>query len=607
MEREKLIALVIAGQKGDAEALNGLFDAFYNDVYYFALKTVKDPDRACDVTQDTFVKIIEHIGDLQEPAAFVPWMKQITYRECIRYTPQSKEVLVDMDADGNSIFDIAAEDRAEFIPDAALDQQEFRKTILDMLDTLSAEQRAATMLYYYDELSVKQIAQIQNVSEGTVKSRLNYARKSIKSAVEHYEKKHGVRLHSVALLPLLAWLFATSRTSMPAAGVLAASGAVEAAAATAGGVATATAAGTAAAGGVATATATGTTAAGGTAAAAGVSLTAKIIAAVTAAAVLTTTGVTVAVRSNRAPEPTVPPTAPGSAYVETLEDPTEQPSSEEITEAPAEPTTEPSTDPPTEPPTEAPTEPPTEPPTEVPTEAPTEPPTEVPTEPPTEESTESAAQGEQIPDGCRYITADGVTLEAGQHMPETPAIGDSFITPDYTYMYEYTLSYDTWQPANAYGWGVAVNDKTQSSYGALRSTICGQPVTRLNYAFYGCSNMTSAPAIPSTVYSLFCAFSGCSSLINAPAIPSGVSTMANTFADCYSLQTAPTIPAGVSFMTYTFLNCTCLTGEVVIHADPSGNYQDCFSGTANPITLTGSSTMLEELASTATGGNVTVS
>ena len=47
------------------------------------------------------------------------------------------------------------------------------------------------MMYYFDEMSVKQIAEIQGVSEGTVKSRLNYARKAIKKSVESYEKKNN--------------------------------------------------------------------------------------------------------------------------------------------------------------------------------------------------------------------------------------------------------------------------------------------------------------------------------------------------------------------------------------------------------------------------------
>ena len=56
-------------------------------------------------------------------------------------------------------------------------------------------------------MSVREIAEIQELSEGTVKSRLNYARKSIKGAVEEYEKKNGIKLHAIPFFPLFDWLF----------------------------------------------------------------------------------------------------------------------------------------------------------------------------------------------------------------------------------------------------------------------------------------------------------------------------------------------------------------------------------------------------------------
>lgn len=229
MEREKLVALVTAGQRGDSKAMNSLFNAFYNDVYYFALKTVKNGDLACDITQETFIKIISTLPDLKEPATFVTWMKQIAYRECLRYFKKKKAILVDEDEDGNTIFDYLEEDRADFIPGEELDQEDFRKTILAMLDELSPEQRSATILYYYDEMSIKQIAQIQGVSENTVKSRLNYARKAIKEAVEEYEKKNDVKLHSFGFFPLFVWLFSNADKAMPIAAAIAMAQAISAA------------------------------------------------------------------------------------------------------------------------------------------------------------------------------------------------------------------------------------------------------------------------------------------------------------------------------------------------------------------------------------------
>lgn len=213
MERNEMIITVTRAQAGDNEALNTLLNEYYNSVYYFALKTVKDEHIAADITQETFVQVITYIGTLRDPSLFGSWLRSITYSRCTRYFSKGREVLLDEESEG--FFEDIREDKAEFIPDEALDKAEFRRTVMNIIDELSDEQRAAVLMYYFDELSVKQIAAIQGVSEGTVKSRLNYARKYIKSAVESYEQRHGIRLHG-ALLPVLYWIFNFEASLIPA-------------------------------------------------------------------------------------------------------------------------------------------------------------------------------------------------------------------------------------------------------------------------------------------------------------------------------------------------------------------------------------------------------
>lgn len=215
MEKQQIIETVIRAQNGDSAALNDLFNTYYNDVYYFTVKTVQSPDLAYDITQETFIEIINSLNSLQNPAHFLPWIRSITYHQCTRYFKKKKDVLATQEDDGSTILDTIQEDRTEFIPDQALDQQDFRNTIMQMIDSLSDEQRTAVLLYYFDELPVKTIAEIQNASESAVKSRLAYARKAIKASVEDYEKKNNVRLHCVTILPLLLWLFAGSTQPLP--------------------------------------------------------------------------------------------------------------------------------------------------------------------------------------------------------------------------------------------------------------------------------------------------------------------------------------------------------------------------------------------------------
>lgn len=208
LNREELTLIVKKAQSMDPDAMNTLFAECRDPIYYFALRTVKNPDAAEDVAQEAMLDIFRNLDKLKDPAAFQAWSREITYRQCLHYIKKVPDVLAAEDEDGHSIFDTLEEENTDFIPDAAMESKEFQQTIQYMVATLPDEQRAAILLYHFDGLSVKEIAQIQQVPENTVKSRLMYGRKAIRSAVEAYEKKNGVKLHSFAILPFLAWFFA---------------------------------------------------------------------------------------------------------------------------------------------------------------------------------------------------------------------------------------------------------------------------------------------------------------------------------------------------------------------------------------------------------------
>lgn len=207
MDKNELIALISAVQNGDSDAATVLYDTFQKDLYYHIYKTVNDPHLAEDLLQDAFIEILQTINNLKEPAAFLSWSKQIAYHKCTAYFKRRKEILADENEDGLSVFDTVEEENAEFIPDEALDKDDLKQTIHAIINDLPEDQRSALLMRYFDEISVKEIAEIQGVTEGTVKSRLNYGRKSIKQAIENYEKKNNIKLRCVGVVPLLLWLF----------------------------------------------------------------------------------------------------------------------------------------------------------------------------------------------------------------------------------------------------------------------------------------------------------------------------------------------------------------------------------------------------------------
>lgn len=367
MEKEKLIALVQQSQSGDQNAIEKLLQYAHTSISYQCRKMLTNKQDAEDMTQEVLVTIYTKLDTLQEPAAFWKWANQITTLRCINALKRTHvEYQFAEDEEGHSILDDLEELDEQVIPDKAIDNAETVRMIEEIVDGLPAAQRAATLMFYYNEMSVKEIAQTMQVSENTVKSRLNYARKAIKEKVLDYEKQ-GVKLYGLSPLPFLLYflrLAARNSADKEAAGivvgkVMAAGGAAAGIAAGAGSAAAGVAAGVggaAAAAGGSVATATAATAA--TSIFTGI--TAKIVAGILAAAV-TVGGVAAAVIPNAHGDTTEPATVPTEAT--------------SVMETESVPETELST-----------TETPTEELTEAPTEAPTEELTEAPTEAPTEET-----------------------------------------------------------------------------------------------------------------------------------------------------------------------------------------------------------------------------
>lgn len=124
----------------------------------------------------------------------VRWNSLQTGYEIIQ---KEKDVLFAEDESG--VFEDMEDFDMEKMPELSAEQKETAAIIKSLIDELPELQKMALISYYYDGHSVPEIAEMQECSEGTVKSRLNYARKALKDKVEAREKKDGCRLHVFAL------------------------------------------------------------------------------------------------------------------------------------------------------------------------------------------------------------------------------------------------------------------------------------------------------------------------------------------------------------------------------------------------------------------------
>lgn len=101
------------------------------------------------------------------------------------------------------------------LPEEYINKAEKRKVLLQIIeDTLSFNQYQVVLMFYFNELSIAEIAQALEISEGTVKSRLNSSRAKMKTAIEDYENKSGDKLHGVVVVPFFTTIFKEEAKSL---------------------------------------------------------------------------------------------------------------------------------------------------------------------------------------------------------------------------------------------------------------------------------------------------------------------------------------------------------------------------------------------------------
>lgn len=210
----ELKELVLQAQKGDETAKARLYEATCKRTYYLALKLLQNPEDAMDVMQDSYVAAFRALDSLQNPEAFLSWLAQITAnrsKNLIRSRNKFAKMSVE-DEEGEGFLENLEDPDEATLPEYVVEQEEIRRLLLKMIDDLPDEQRECVMLYYFSGLSTELVAQIQECSAGTVKSRLNYARKKLKESVLELEKRTDIHLHT--LVPVSA-LFAKYAVDMP--------------------------------------------------------------------------------------------------------------------------------------------------------------------------------------------------------------------------------------------------------------------------------------------------------------------------------------------------------------------------------------------------------
>lgn len=203
--------LIQKAVEGDKESFEELYRTTCRSVYFTCFGFLKDEQEAQDVTQDVYLTAFEQLGTLEDAGKFKPWIYRMAANKSINCLKKKRPVL----PGDEQLQDMETEENENFLPEEYALNADKRAMVLDITRKVCSDAQYQTiLLYYFNELSIAEIAEIMGCQENNVKKRLSIARAKIREGVLRYEKKSGDKLYSFAVIPFLTTLFTAQMQDM---------------------------------------------------------------------------------------------------------------------------------------------------------------------------------------------------------------------------------------------------------------------------------------------------------------------------------------------------------------------------------------------------------
>lgn len=167
--------LVYAARIGDEGAFDALFYRYRDGIFRLSLAITKDPQAADEIVVDTFARAYRALARLEPDDTLRPWLYRVAINESYDRRPRG--------GTASSLDDAAEELTAgeERSPSSMAEREETRRVVLAALETLDEKHRTVVVLHYLSELALAEIALIVGSPVGTVKSRLHYALRRLRT------------------------------------------------------------------------------------------------------------------------------------------------------------------------------------------------------------------------------------------------------------------------------------------------------------------------------------------------------------------------------------------------------------------------------------------
>lgn len=189
MEPAGLDGLLQRARRHDPEALHALFDLYHRRVFGLLYRLTGSRDSAEDLLQETFLRLVRHIGSYDHAGRFEAWLFRIAANlardHARKHRRRGPTASLDGDADGTGLLDRLAAEPDD--PASGLLAEEQRRRLAELLERLSPQDREILMLRHYGELSFQEIAELLGIPLGTALARAHRALKRLRASFEQSE------------------------------------------------------------------------------------------------------------------------------------------------------------------------------------------------------------------------------------------------------------------------------------------------------------------------------------------------------------------------------------------------------------------------------------
>ena len=171
--------LILQLQAGNLEALGQVYDLYRLPVYRTALAITRDPDAAEDILQEAFLRLHTYAHRINPALPLTPWLYRIAVNLSYTWVTRRNRWRAPLEDFIDSLIGPAKDN-----PEPVAEQNDSLRQMQAAIATLPLNQRVVVVLYYLNELSLQEIADVLECPTGTVKSRLHYGRENLRKVMD---------------------------------------------------------------------------------------------------------------------------------------------------------------------------------------------------------------------------------------------------------------------------------------------------------------------------------------------------------------------------------------------------------------------------------------